>query len=140
MPTKKPVASPVITQRPSTEVAPRKATIPAAQRLALLAEYESYPKGDPRRGELLRRHGLYSSHMSKWREQRDRGALSLTSQPSPGRPQLPPDPQCDEIARLQREVARLQHELHKATTIIDVQKKMATLLGLEPTTLPSDGS
>ncbi len=138
MPTKNLASLPATTERPSSEVTPRKGTWTAAQRLAILAEYESYPKGDPRRGDLLRRHGLYSSHISKWREQRDRGSLSSQVQPTVGRPAQPRDSQRDELARLQREVARLQHELLKATTIIDVQKKVATLLGLTLATPPNE--
>ena len=45
------------TERPSTEAQPTKGTWTAAQKLAIIAEYESYPRGDPRRGELLRRVG-----------------------------------------------------------------------------------
>jgi transposase-like protein len=109
-------------------------TLTAAQKLAILTEYEAYPYGDPQRGALLRRHGLYTSHMSKWRIQRDRGALaSLESRPA-GRPPQPHDPLHDEVTRLQHEVARLQAQLQKAETVIDIQKKVATLLGgLTPT-------
>lgn len=109
-------------------------SLTAAQKLAILTEYESYPYGDPQRGALLRRHGLYTSHMSKWRIQRDRGALAnLESRPA-GRPSQPHDPLHDEVTRLQREVARLQEQLQKAETVIEIQKKVATLLGgLMPT-------
>jgi len=128
---------PASTERPSTETQIRSGTWTAAQKLAILSEYESYPKGDPRRGALLRRHGLYTSQISKWRAQRASG--TLTPRPA-GRPVPPRDPQQDEIACLQREVARLQAELHKATTIIDVQKKVATLLGATLSMPPSDAN
>jgi hypothetical protein len=55
-----------------------------------------------------------------------------------GRPAQPRDPQQDEIDRLQREVARLQAELHTATTTSDVQKKVATLLGATMAMPPND--
>jgi hypothetical protein len=113
---------PTASERPSTEAQPHQGKWTAAQRLAILTEYEAYPKGDPRRGELLRRHGLYTSQMSKWRAQRQSGALS-SLQPRPaGRPAQARDPQHDELARLQRENARLQAELHKAQTIVEIQK------------------
>lgn len=115
-------------ERPSTETELQQRTWTAAEKLAILAEYESYPRGDPRRGELLRRVGAYSSHMSKWRDQRERGTLTSTQHPATGRPALPRDPQQEEIARLQRENARLQAELLKATTMIDVQKKLPRCL------------
>jgi transposase len=130
MTTNRTPASPATPERPSTEVQPRQGTWTAAQRLAILTEYESYPKGDPRRGELLRRHGLYTSHMSKWRAQRDQGALARLEPRAAGRPAQPRDPQQEEIARLQQENARLQAELHKAQTILEIQKKVVTLLGL----------
>lgn len=90
---------------------------------------ESYPRGDPRRGELLRRVGAYTSHISKWREQRDRGTLTSQHQPTSGRPAQPRDPQQEELARLRAENARLQAELDKAQFVIAIQKKVATLLG-----------
>lgn len=137
----KPIASQASpAERPSTETQPRQGTFTAAQKLAILAEYESYAHGDPRRGELLRRVGAYTSHISKWRDQRNRGTLTSQAGPAVGRPAQPRDPQQEEIARLQREVARLQAELHKATTVIDVQKKVATLLGLTLPTPPSGES
>jgi hypothetical protein len=73
------------TEPPTTEVQSVQRPFSSAQRLAILAEYESYPRGDTRRGELLRRHGLYSSHMTKWRQQRDRGTLTSHTQPLAGR-------------------------------------------------------
>ena len=109
-------------ERPSTETELQQRTWTAAEKLAILAEYESYPRGDPRRGELLRRVGAYSSHMSTWRDQRERGPLTSKEHPAAGRPAHPRDPQLDEIARLRAEHARLQVELHKATTVIEVQK------------------
>jgi hypothetical protein len=137
MTTNRTTASPATPERPSTEVQPRQGTWTATQRLAILTEYESYPKGDPRRGELLRRHGLYTSHMSKWRTQRDQGALARLEPRATGRPAQVRDPQQEVIARLQQENARLQSELHKAQTILEIQKKVATLLGMTLATPPT---
>lgn len=83
-------------------------------------------------GALLRREGLYSSLLCKWRQQQTQGALVALA---PKRRGPKPDPQAEEIARLQRENARLQERLKKAETIIEVQKKISQLLGLptEPT-------
>jgi transposase-like protein len=125
-------------ERPSTETQARQGQWTAAQKLAILAEYESYERGDPRRGELLRRVGAYTSHISKWRDQRARGALTSQQQPSAGRPARPRDPQQEELTRLQRENARLTAELEKAQFVISVQKKVATLLGMTPASLPND--
>lgn len=79
-------------------------------------------------GELLRREGLYSSHLTEWRRQRDAGELAgLTPQKRGRKPSR--NAMADEVARLQRQVARLQSDLKKAETVIDVQKKLAALLG-----------
>lgn len=137
MPTKRMPTQSATSEQPSPETQPHQGRWTASQRLSILAEYESYPRGDTRRGELLRRHGLYTSHMSKWREQRDRGALDNLERPL-GRPKRSRDEQQDELTRLQRENVRLQAELHKAQTIIEIQKKVATLLGSTLPTLPSN--
>ena len=80
-------------------------------------------------GALLRREGLYSSHLTTWRRQRERGQLEgLTSQKR-GRKA---DPQAVELARLQRENERLKTRLEQAETILEVQKKLSQMLGLGP--------
>ena len=104
-------------------------TLTTAERQAILAEYDSYPRSDPRRGALLRQHGLYTSQLAKWRQRLVCGATSLDNQ-RPGPAPQPANPLVDENARLRRENARLQRQLTQATAIIDIQKKMATLLGL----------
>lgn len=86
-------------------------------------------------GNLLRREGLYSSHLAEWRKLRDSGVLAeMASQQRSRKPAR--NAQADEVARLERRVAHLEIELKKAETIIDVQKKLSLLLGLplkEPT-------
>lgn len=101
----------------------------AAEKLAILQEYEAYPRAAPERGALLRRHGIYTSHISKWRQQRNRGALAaLAPQPRGPKPE-PVNPLADELARLQLENTRLQVRLATAEAVIDIQKKVAQLLG-----------
>src|SRR3972149_5599010 len=78
-------------------------------------------------GALLRREGLYSSHLTAWRGQRERGELQGLP-PAKRGPKA--DPQAAEVARLQRENDRLQAQLERAELIIDVQKKVSQLLGL----------
>jgi transposase len=78
-------------------------------------------------GALLRREGLYSSQLTAWRRARDAGALSALSQ---ARGRKPADPAATEMARLQRENARLTRRLDVAEEIIAVQKKVAQLLGI----------
>ena len=98
----------------------------AEYKLRILREVEEC-KGSGEVGALLRREGLYSSLVSKWREQRERGSLTGLSGHRRG-PKV--DPQAVEIARLQSENKRLQEKLERAELIIDVQKKVARLLGV----------
>ena len=86
-------------------------------------------------GELLRREGLYSSYLTAWRRERDAGELAGLTPRKRGRKSRK-NPLADQNARLQRELARMQRELDKANIVIDVQKKVAALLGqtlAEPT-------
>ena len=80
-------------------------------------------------GALLRREGLYSSHLTTWRRQRDRGLIQALSPKKRGRKRK--DELEREVARLQRENERLRASLEQAEMIIDVQKKLSRLLGLE---------
>jgi transposase len=78
-------------------------------------------------GALLRREGLYSSHLNTWRQQRARGELQGLAPAKRGRKA---DPQAAENARLLRETERLKAQLARAELIIEVQKKVSQLLGL----------
>src|SRR5579884_2142469 len=95
----------------------------ARYKAEILAEYETLGKAG--KGALLRREGLYSSLISGWRKQRERGALAELAKPS-GRP--PVDPVERENARLRRENERLAGELDKAKKVIEVQGKLSALL------------
>jgi transposase len=78
-------------------------------------------------GALLRREGLYTSHLDKWRRQREQGTLAGLAPKKRGRK---PKPEAVELARLRRENERLHHKLQRAETIIAFQKKLADLLGI----------
>jgi transposase-like protein len=110
--------------------------VPKAKRRKFSAEYkrrildEADSCTEPGQiGALLRREGLYSSHLTTWRRQRDRGLIQALSPKKRGRKRK--DELEREVARLQRENARLQARLEQAEMIIDVQKKLSKLLGLE---------
>ncbi len=96
---------------------------PAKYKAAILEEYERLDKAG--KGALLRREGLYSSLISEWRKQRERGAREALATPA-GRP--PADPRDREVARLRRENERLAGELDKARRVIEVQGKLSALL------------
>lgn len=95
----------------------------AKYKARVLDEYESLDKAG--KGALLRREGLYSSLISEWRKQRDRGALEALAKPA-GR--QPADPRDREVARLRRENDRLTGELDTARKVIEVQGKLSALL------------
>ena len=80
-------------------------------------------------GALLRREGLYSSHLSKWRQQRDEGVLAGLTPKKRGRKPRKVSAEARRVAELEREVARLRRKLAQAETIIEVQKKLSQLLG-----------
>ncbi len=81
-------------------------------------------------GALLRREGLYSSHLSTWRRARDRGELAALSS-KPRGPQKPVvDPRDHQISALERENERLQARLARAEALLEVQKKVSHLLGI----------
>ncbi len=81
-------------------------------------------------GELLRREGLYSSHLSNWRRQRDEGVLAGLTPKRRGRKAKAKSPMADENERLRRENDRLKEKLRQAELIIDVQKKVSEMLSI----------
>ena len=95
----------------------------AKYKLQVLAEYEQLDREG--KGALLRRENLYTSLISAWREQRDRGALQALSAKR-GRP--PTDPKEREIQRLKAENAKLSGELDRTRKVVEVQGKLSALL------------
>ena len=79
---------------------------------------------------LLRSEGLYASHLSTWRRQREAGSLQALKPKTRGRKPAQKNPLAAENARQQREIKRLELRLKKAEIIIDVQKKVSEILGI----------
>ena len=79
-------------------------------------------------GELLRREGLYSSHLTNWRRQREAGLAPKQR----GRKPKSNKKEQQELDRLRRENKRLAERLRQAETIIDVQKKVCEMMGIPP--------
>jgi len=109
----------------------RRRTYTARYKRDVLAEYEAADRAG--RGALLRREGLYSSLISAWRDQRNKGALDALARSSGA---APADPAQREAARLRKENERLTSELDKARKVIEVQSKLSALLD----TLATDSS
>ena len=114
-----------VTDHPSGEVPERarRRTVTAAYKLAIVAEYEAATPG--LRGEVLRREGLYSSHLTEWRKARDAGALAGLAA-TRGRP--PTDPVERDNQRLRDRNVRLEADLDTARRVIEVQGKVSALL------------
>ena len=117
------------TRIPDPEVVPqaKRRQFTAAYKLRIVREADACT-APGQVGSLLRREGLYSSYLSKWRQQREDGQLQALSSKKRGR--KPEDPSVEELAQLQRENERLRARLEQAEIIIDVQKKLSKLLGL----------
>ena len=100
-------------------------TYPAAYKLRILGEYGQLDKAG--KGALLRREGLYTSLISEWRKQRDKGALAALGEGQRrGRP--PVDPLQRELARLAAENARLRDQLARQAKVLEVQGELSALL------------
>jgi transposase len=87
-------------------------------------------------GALLRREGLYSSHLTTWRRQREQGVLEALTPKKRGRKARARDSLAQRVAELQRENAHLNQKLKQAETIIEVQKKVSELLGISREAIP----
>lgn len=88
-------------------------------------------------GSLLRREGLYSSHLSSWRQQRDGGALGAVPRKR-GRPATPVHPDTKRLAQVEREKRDLERRLKKAELLLDLQKKVSEILEIELPPPPTD--
>jgi transposase-like protein len=99
----------------------------AAYKQSILSQADQ-AKGSGGIGALLRREGLYSSLLTTWRRERDAGILQGLAPQKRG-PKSKRDPLSEETEKLRRDNARLTEQLRKAEIIIDVQKKLSTLLG-----------
>jgi transposase len=124
-----------LTASPDPEVTPKakRRIFAAPYKKKILAEADA-AAGSGQIGELLRREGIYSSTLTRWRRERDNAvdrAFSQKRGPEPKR-----NPLTAENEKLRRHNQRLQEELRKAEIIIDVQKKVAMLLGRPLPPLP----
>ena len=130
------IVTPNATPDPEVHAVAKRRQFTAAYKLAVLEEAERLSEPGAI-GALLRREGLYSSHLSVWRRERDSGALEALSRRRGRKAKLSSEQK--RVAALEARCARLQRELDQAHTIIEVQKKLCTLLGL-PTAASDENS
>ena len=117
--------------RPDPEVVPtaKRRSFSKAEKLRILAAADAcVAPGDI--GALLRREGIYSSHLATWRKQRQLAGEALLVERKRGPKVNPAATQDRRVLELEKEVGRLRDKLAKADLIIDVQKKLSILLGL----------
>ena len=97
----------------------------AAYKRSILDEYEAAAH-DGAKGTILRREGLYSSHITEWRRARDAGALAGLAPKARARPT---SPERTELTRLRRRAERAEAELARTRLVIEIQGKASELLG-----------
>ncbi len=121
---------PTAPPRPNPEVVAeaKRRVFTAEYKQRILAEADAAATQPGAIGALLRREGLYSSHLVTWRRERQAGILKALTPQKRG-PKSKRSPQQEEIQKLRRENQRLTEELRKAEIVIDVQKKVGALLG-----------
>ena len=119
-------------QQPQNEVTPKakRRRFSASYKLRILEETDRCTQPG-QIGALLRREGLYSSNLTSWRRQRDQGQIGALSPKKRGPKPAPDAAMVRELTRLREQNQRLEHKLKKAELIIEVQKKVSALLGLD---------
>ncbi len=117
------------TAKPKIEVVPKakRRQFSPAYKKRILTEVSACTEAG-QIGAILRREGLYSSHLNTWRKQEERGELNGQTSPKRGRPAQSENEQ--ELSRLQEENEGLKQRLSQLEAIIDIQKKVSELLGL----------
>lgn len=125
---------------PSTEVSAkaRRRTFTAEYKLRILTAVESARESGAI-GALLRREGLFFSHLTKWKAQRRAGALKALAPRRRGPRAAPPNPLAKRVAELERENRRLQRRLAQSEAVLEIQKKVSELLGIPLDRPESDG-
>jgi transposase len=108
---------------------PRRRRFTAAYKAEILDRYDALPKGSPERGALLRREGLYSSHIAEWRKQRAAGVeVGLGPRSSAGHRVKTPEQR--ELEALRRRNTALESELNKTRLALEITGKAHALLEL----------
>lgn len=123
-----------VTDEPDPAARPRRRSFTAEYKARIVDEYDALPAGSTERGALLRREGLYTSHISEWRKARDAGArdgLAPKTKPRRSRERV-------ELEKLRRRNERLEAELKKTKLALEITGKAHALLELLSESADSD--
>ena len=129
----KPIADPAVPEKPARR------RFMAEYKVRILREADRCTESG-QLGALLRREGLYSSHLTAWRQQREKGTLAGLTPKRRGRKANPDAPLIAENLRLTRETRRLAAKLRQAEMIIEIQKKLSEILGIPLPPTDNSGS
>jgi len=124
-------STPLLSSTPDPEVPEKKPRrkFTATYKLRILAKVDTCTQPG-QIGALLRREGLYSSNLTTWRQQREKGILQAMTPKKRGRKRKQPNPLAKRVAQLEKQNRRLHQKLKKADLIIEAQKKMSEILGI----------
>jgi transposase-like protein len=123
-----------VVDEPDPAARPRRRSFTAEYKARILDEYDAFPVGSSERGALLRREGLYSSHLAEWRKARDAGARDgLAPRGKPRR-----SPEQVELERLRRRNERLETDLARTKLALEITGKAHALLELLSESADSD--
>ncbi len=114
----------VVDGQPDPAPRPRRRTFDAAYKAAILEQYDALPMGSEQRGALLRREGLYTSHIAEWKKARD---AAVRSGLAPKR-KLKRNPEQVELEKLRRKNERLEAELKRTKLALEITGKAHALL------------
>lgn len=117
---------------------PERRQFSAAYKLQILQETDSCEAGQI--GAILRREGLYSSHLTCWRRQRQQGQMAALTEHKRGRRPEPVNPLAAEVERLRRENQQLLKRMEQLELLVDIQKKTSRILGITLEMSQEDGS
>lgn len=125
----------VVPQETEVTAKAKRRRFSAEEKLRVLKEADACTKAGEQ-GALLRREGLYSSHLTEWRRARERGELNALSPKKRGRKAKEGHPLEKKVAELQRSLERAELRARRAEALVELQKKVSELLGIQ---LPKEG-
>jgi len=118
------------TQETEVVAMPKRRRFSAEEKLRILKEADACTQPGEQ-GALLRREGLYSSHLTEWRRARERGELEALEPKKRGRKPAPVNPLEKQVAELTRALEKAEARAKRAEALVEVQKKISELLGVE---------